>query len=101
MAELDWYLKYNYMNQFAFYSILVELDTGKQKNFFIAGVSKESPCDKALLKVSDKTINEARMNVLENIKYVKPFFLEQKNPVRCEQCAFCRKTKMLDFPVEV
>jgi hypothetical protein len=90
---------WGYDYQAAIYQKVVELSTGKQLPFFIAAASKEPEPDIEIIQIEQSKINEA----LTMIEFYAPRIVDLKQgkaePTRCEQCDYCRTTKVLEQPI--
>lgn len=92
---------WGYTIQLAIYQKIVEINTGKKLPCYISVVTKEdSPEIKVIYvdqMVLDHALNEVEMNM--------PAVLAVKNgevePLRCEQCDYCRSTEVLSGPVRM
>ncbi|MCX7771632.1 MAG: PD-(D/E)XK nuclease-like domain-containing protein [Clostridia bacterium] len=65
-------------------------------DFYLVAVSKEDPPDKAVISLKDPERYIKELSVIEEctprLKLLKEGRLE---PIRCEQCAYCRSTKQV------
>lgn len=81
------------------YQELVYQLTGERLPFYIAALSKQTPCDLDLLQVPQERLDEAMMRVtpdaLDRIAALKNGDIE---PERCERCDWCRMTKVIRKP---
>lgn len=87
---------WGYHIQGAIYREVVRQNTGNTLPFFLAAVTKEKPePDFSLIHIDKDILDEA----LEEVKSLAPRFQKIKNgeiaPQRCEECAWCRHTKVL------
>jgi hypothetical protein len=91
------YWGYDY--QAAIYQMVVEANTGKQLPFYIAAASKESEPDIEVIQIEQTKINEAKTM----IEAFTPRIIQLKNgevePIRCNECDYCRSTKVLEAPI--
>lgn len=89
---------YHYPRQFALYSEIERLATGRQERIdpIVVAVSKEDPPDKAIISMADH--DRAEME-LQMIRLNMPHILAVKHgidkPSRCEKCDYCRATKVV------
>ena len=101
LGPLDFVRYWGYDIQGAIYQEVVRLNTGKKLPFFIAGISKEVPCDFDIIHVSDVYLKEALRNVEMNIEHVLDVKYGREEPTRCGTCAYCKRTKVLKAPREI
>lgn len=101
LGPLDFVRYWGYDIQGAVYQEVVRLNTGKKLPFFIAGISKEDPPDYDVIHVSDVYLKEALDNVERNIEHVLNVKYGREEPTRCRRCAYCKKTKVLNGPIEL
>lgn len=90
---------WGYDLQGAVYQELVYQQTGNRWPFYIAAISKQTPCDIDLLQVPQERLDEAMARVtpeaLDRIAALKDGEVE---PERCERCDWCRMTKVIRKP---
>ena len=74
---------------------------GNKKPFFIAGATKEKETDIGIFQVPQEFLNE-RLNYFKGMVHryadIKKGLLE---PVRCEHCDYCKRTKVLTDAVDL
>lgn len=89
---------YGYDFQLALYQRLIKEKTGVNLPCFIAAVSKENEPDIEVIGIDQETLNLA----LSHIETMAPRLIGLKKdeikPIRCEQCDYCRYTKVLKSP---
>lgn len=90
---------WGYDLQGAIYQELVYQSTGNRFPFYIAALSKQTPCDIDLLQVPQDRLDEAMgritQGVLDRIEALKNGEVE---PERCGRCEWCRMTKVIKKP---
>lgn len=92
---------WDYILQMAIYRKVIELNTGTPYTPYIVAVTKEDPPDKAVLHFDAERFQfeldyvEAGMQEMIDIKR------GVMDPVRCEKCTYCRKTKKLSTSFEM
>ena len=95
IGYLDFVRYWGYDVQGAIYQEIVRQNTGKKLPFYIAGISKEEAIDFEVIYIHDYYLQEA----LRRVETCMPRILEVKSgkakPERCEQCLWCRDTKIL------
>lgn len=95
IGYLDFVRYWGYDVQGAIYQEIVRQNTGKKLPFYIAGISKEEAIDIEVIYIHDNYLQEA----LRRVETCMPRILEVKSgkvkPERCEQCLWCRDTKVL------
>lgn len=97
-GRLAYYDAWNWPLQMAIYQELVRQNTGKQLPTYLAVVTKEDPPTLDLVEIPQWRL-DAEMQYLEGIMTrldaVKSGVIE---PARCEECAYCRATKIITGP---
>lgn len=92
---------YDYVLQMAIYREIIKQSTGYELTPYIVAVTKETPPDKAIIHF-DPTRFTFELDYVESLL---PDMIKAKNgqkePVRCEKCAYCRSTKKLSKTIEV
>lgn len=90
---------WGYDLQGAVYQELVYQATGNRWPFYIAALSKQSPCDIDLIQVPQERLDEAMARVtpdaLDRIAALKA---GEERPRRCGRCDWCRMTKVIRKP---
>ena len=90
---------WGYDLQGAIYQELVYQTTGNRWPFYIAAISKQTPCDIDLIQVPQDRLDEAMGRVtqaaLDRIEALKNGELK---PERCGTCDWCRMTKVIRKP---
>ncbi len=91
---------WGYDIQGAIYREIVRQNTENTLPFYISALTKEKPePDMQLYWIPDNVLDDA----LSEVKSLAPRFQKIKNgeitPQRCEKCAWCRHTKVLNAPV--
>lgn len=90
---------WGYDLQGAIYQELVYQETGKRLPFFIAALSKQTPCDIDLIQVPQDRLDEAMGRItapaLDRIEMLKT---GEERPKRCDTCDWCRMTKVVRKP---
>ena len=101
IGYLDFVRYWGYDLQGAIYQEIVYQNTGKRLPFYIAGISKEEAMNIEVIYIHDNYLKEA-MKVIESRM---PRILQVKyhgaKPDRCEQCIWCRDTKVLTKPIGI
>jgi len=89
--------KNKYMIQAAIYTEIVRQNVNNSPDFYIVAVSKEPTPDKAIIKLTDYERFEDELEKIKlNLDRIKLLREEAIQPVRCERCHYCIKTKKLD-----
>ena len=87
---------WGYDLQMAIYSAV----EGRDLATYLAVVTKQDPPDKEIISVP----RWRRVELLEDVEKKMPHILAVKHgevePIRCENCAFCRATKTLKEPID-
>ena len=101
IGYLDFVRFWGYDIQGAIYQEIVYQNTGKRLPFYIAGISKEEAMNIEVIYVHNNYLKEA----MEVVKARMPRILAVKyngaKPDRCEQCRWCRDTKVLTKPIGI
>lgn len=93
-------IAWGYHIQAAIYREIVRQNTGKTLPFYIAAITKEKPePDLKLYYIPDEVLDDA----LSEVESLAPRFQKikqgQLNPQHCDNCAWCRHTKVLTEPI--
>ncbi|AJA42562.1 hypothetical protein phiCT453B_10 (endogenous virus) [Clostridium phage phiCT453B] len=89
---------YDYLLQMAVYAEIIKQNTGEIEYYqpHIIAIDKQDPPDKAIIFTGTEFIKDK----LLEIETLLPRFIKVKNgeeePIRCEQCDYCRNTKKLN-----
>lgn len=96
----DWISLWGYDLQGAIYQLIEEQATGIKKPFYLAAVTKQDPPDIALIQLPQYVLDAAikAHGVEERIERFAMIKSGEVEPRRCENCAYCRKTKVIDAP---
>ena len=90
---------WGYDLQGAIYQELVYQQTGNRWPFYIAAISKQTPCDIDLIQVPQDRLDEAMerltADALDRIAALKS---GEEKPERCGRCDWCRMTKVVRKP---
>lgn len=96
----SWIEYWGYDIQGAIYQKVVELNTGKKLPFYLVAVTKEKTPDVAVIELPQHILDTA-MKVVES--KIDRFDLVKMGEIpanRCEQCDYCKRTKVLTEPEE-
>lgn len=104
-SYVSWVEYYGYPLQFAVYNEVDRIAKGRPERdwceSFIVAVSKQSPCDKEVINMTDP---DRWQSELDMVKLLLPRFDDVKRglvaPDRCEECAYCRATKVLERAID-
>lgn len=108
LREAHYTKDYGYMNfieywgydiQGAIYQEVVYRNTGERLSFFIAAASKESETDIELMWIPDSHLKEKLVEVESNVPQIIMLKNNECEPIRCEQCDYCKHTKVLHHPI--
>lgn len=91
---------YGYDLQGFVYQQIVEQATGKHLPFYLAVITKEDPADIEIIHISDRFLN-VNSGLIEH--YLPEFDAVKRGDEpaqRCEECAYCRQSKMLYRAIE-
>lgn len=99
VGYVEWQYYWGYDIQGAVYQEIVYQNTGKQLPFYIMAVDKHKEPGLGYYQIPQFRLDEA----LSRIPFMLPAALALKNgevePVRCEDCDYCRATRVLDKPI--
>ncbi len=90
---------YGYDYQAAIYQKTVELSTGKKLPFFLAVASKELEPDIEVIQIEQFKIDAALVEIEMYSHRISQLKNGEVEPDRCEQCDYCRSTKVLKTPI--
>lgn len=100
-GRMSWIEYYGYDTQGAIYQKAVELNTGKKLPYYIAVVDKKKYPDIAIIQIPNSKLDNALSVVEYQSKRYKAVKLEGAEPDRCEDCDYCRATKVLTAPISL
>lgn len=90
---------WGYDMQGAIYQELVYQNTGNRWPFYIAALSKQTPCDIDLIQVPQDRLDEAMARLtVDALNRVEALKNGEERPRRCERCEWCRMTKVIRKP---
>jgi hypothetical protein len=92
---------WGYDYQAAIYQAIVEDVTGEKLPFIIAGVTKQDPSDIGLFEIPQYMIDSALKVIENNIDRFAMMKAGEIEAPRCDNCAYCRGTKVLDKIVTI
>ena len=101
IGYLDFVRYWGYDIQGAVYQEIVRQNTGKKLPFYIAGISKEEAINIEVVNITDNYLKEAMSVVEHNMPRVLDVKFNGAEPDRCEQCLYCRETKVLKRPIGI
>lgn len=96
----SWIEYWGYDIQGAVYQKAVELETGKRLPFYIAAVTKEKVPDVKVIHIPQHILDGALGMVDAKIERFDMIKSGEVEPKRCEQCDYCKMTKVLRAPEE-
>lgn len=108
LNESFWVPDYGKMNfieywgydiQAAIYQKIVEINTGKQLPFLIAGASKEKEPNIQVIAFDQQRLNDVLSIVESNVPRILKLKRGEIKPDRCGTCDYCRFTKVLTKPI--
>lgn len=94
----SWIEFWGYDVQGAVYQKVVELVTGKKLPFFLAAVTKEKIPDVKVIEIPQHILDAALNMVEAKIERFDLIKTGQVDPIRCEECDYCKLTKVLKAP---
>lgn len=99
--KMDFIRYSGYDIQGAVYQAIVKQVTGETLPFYIAAVSKEPEPDIWVIHVGDEFLDEALLDIQSNMPRILDLKAGKVEPVRCEKCDACRKTRKLEGFIEL
>lgn len=96
---MDFIQWWGYDLQGAIYQEVVYRNTGERLPFFIAAASKEKETDIEIIWVPDEHLKEKLIEVEQNTPKIMTLKKKEVEPIRCEQCDYCKHTKVLKKPI--
>ena len=100
-GRVSWIEYFGYDTQGALYQKAVELNTGKKLPYYIAVVDKGKYPDIAIIQIPNRVLDNALSLVEYQSKRYKAVKLEGAEPDRCEDCDYCKATKILTAPLSL
>lgn len=92
---------YGYIMQMAVYQEIIRQNTGRVLEPYIVAITKESPPNKEIIGFNQDDLQFEMEYVIAALPSVLEAKNEQRNPVRCGKCAYCRSTKKLSSVLNV
>lgn len=90
---------WGYDIQAAIYQRLVEINTGKRLPFFVAAATKEKYPDIEIIGFTEHDLDNALSTMAPDIKRIRDLKTGHAFPDRCENCDYCKSTKVLTKPL--
>ena len=94
-SRRSWIEFWGYDIQGAVYQKVVEAETGRRLPFFIAAVTKEKTPDVDLIEIPQHALDAALGLVEAKIDRFDLIKSGEVEPIRCERCDYCKRTKQL------
>lgn len=95
-----WFEAWGYDIQGAVYQEIVRQNTGEKLPFFLAAATKEKVTDLDIVHIDQKMLDYALARFKENLEYFDAVKKGVIKPARCENCEYCKQTKVLKEPTE-
>lgn len=101
-GRISWIEYWGYDIQGAIYQKVEQISAGRDKPlpFYIAAVTKETVPDIDLIHIPQSVLDTALSIVKAKIDMFDLIKLGEVEPIRCERCDYCKKTKVLEAPTE-
>lgn len=103
IKDLGYYINFienwGYDFQLAIYQLVVEYNTGKKLPCYIAAVDKKQESEIELIQVTQEQLDASLLGIGANVKRILSLKKGLEEPVRCNKCNYCVKTKILTNPV--
>jgi len=84
---------YDYDIEMAIFQEICYQNTGKRLPVYIVAITKETPSDIGIFKLSQDILDKALNYVKEYLPRIKQIIDGEIAPTRCEKCSYCRSTK--------
>lgn len=101
LGPVDFIRYWGYDIQGAVYQEIVRQNTGKKLPFYIAAATKEEETNIEVIHVSDNFLKNALSIVETNMPRILRVKEGLENPIRCGNCGYCRRTKVLTGPIGI
>lgn len=85
--------------QLAIYQKVVELNTGKLLNCYIAAADKGSVTNIEIIQITQPELESSLLGIKQGIERIKQIKSGEIKPERCERCNYCKETKVITTPV--
>lgn len=82
------------------YQQIVKYNTGKELPFFLAVATKEKPTDIGIIEIPQWRLNSAAAILRHYLPRFDGIKKGEIDPARCERCAWCKETKVLDSLID-
>ena len=92
---------WGYTTQLAVYQEIVRINTGKKLPCYLSFVTKEDSPEICVVNVDQQTLDHALESVRMNMPQVLAVRNGEMQPLRCEQCDFCKATKKLRHAISM
>lgn len=90
---------WGYDLQAAVYQKLAEINLGRQLPFFIAAATKEKYPDIEVIGFTQQDLDNVLSTIAPNVERIKQLKAGASLPDRCEDCDYCKSTKVLTEPI--
>ena len=100
IGRVPWFEAWHYEIQGAVYQEIVRQNTGKKLPFYLAAATKEKVTDLDIVHLSDEMLEHALARFKEEVEYFDAVKKGTIEPARCENCEYCKQTKVLTEPTE-
>ena len=94
----SWIEYWGYDIQGAIYQRVVEENTGKRLPFYLVAATKEPVTDIAIIEIPQSVLDTAMGVVEAKIDRFDLIKNGEVDPIRCERCEYCKKTKHIEGP---
>ncbi len=98
-GKMPWIEYYGYDFQGALYQKAVEINTGKKLPFYICAVDKGEYPDIDIIQIPQSALDDALSIIEYQSKRYKAVKYDGATPDRCEDCDYCKATKVLTKPI--
>ena len=92
---------YFYTGQLALYQKIVEINTGEKLACYIAAVSKSDNPEIAVINIPQNILDHALNYIEMNMNSYLSIRNGESEPIRCESCPYCIRTRKLTAPIGI
>lgn len=97
-GSLPFFEAWGYDLQGAVYQEIVRQNTGKTLPFYLAAATKEKVTDIDIIRINQKSLDFAMEKFRADVELYDAMKKGIIPPERCENCAYCKETKVLTAP---
>ena len=99
--RLNWIDFWGYDYQLAIYQELIRQAIGKKLPCYISAVSKEKFPGIRVMQIEQWKMDNALEEIKKNAQHIQDLKDGKIEPIRCEECDYCKTTRVLTGPIMV